>query len=62
MMYVIKKDGTLDPFNPDKIKVAVSKSAKRVMVELPEETKNSIASYVENKLIEAGEEKYPIEI
>ena len=60
-MYVIKKDGTLDPFNPDKIKVAVSKSAKRVMVELPEETKNSIASYVENKLIEAGEEKYPIE-
>ena len=60
-MYVIKKDGTLDPFNPDKIKVAVSKSAKRVMVELPEETKNNIASYVENKLIEAGEEKYPIE-
>ena len=35
MMYVIKKDGTLDSFNPDKIKEAVSKSAKRVMVELP---------------------------
>ena len=49
-MYVIKKDGTHDPFNPDKIKVAVTKSAKRVMIDLSEDTKNDIVSYVENRL------------
>ena len=49
-MYVIKKDKTLDPFNEDKIKVAISKSAQRVMSDLPEDTKNDIAQYVKNKL------------
>ena len=61
-MYVIKKDGTLDEFNPMKIKVAISKSAKRAMITLSEEVKEKIADSVKYKLMEKGEEKYPIEL
>lgn len=60
-MYVIKKDGTHDPFNPDKIKVAISKSAQRVMIKMSEETKEEVAKYVENILIEAGNEAISID-
>lgn len=60
-MYVIKKDGTHDPFNPDKIKVAVSKSAQRVMVELNDDIKNDIARYVEDILVKAGNEAVSID-
>lgn len=61
MFVIIKKDGTHDLFNPDKIKVAVSKSAQRVMVELSEEDKNKIANHVEELLISAGNESVSIE-
>ena len=61
MMYVIKKDGTHDPFNPDKIKVAISKSAQRVMVKLSEDTKEDVAKYVENILIKTGNEAVSID-
>lgn len=60
-MYVIKKDGTHDPFNPDKIKVAVSKSAQRVMVDLSEEEKTKIADYVKEVLDLAGNEAVSID-
>lgn len=50
-MYVIKKDGTNDPFNADKIKTAVEKSALRVMVDLSEEEKDNIAKKVSSKLV-----------
>lgn len=36
-MYVIKKDGTKEEFNPNKIVTAVSKSAERVLLKLTEE-------------------------
>lgn len=60
-MYVIKKDGTHDPFNPDKIKVAVSKSAQRVMVDLSEEEKTKIADYVKEVLDLTGNEAVSID-
>lgn len=60
-MYVIKKDGTLDPFNPEKIKVAISKSAKRVMVELSETVKQEVVNYVEEILSIEGNESVSIE-
>lgn len=60
-MYVIKKDGTHDPFNPDKIKVAIDKSAKRVMVTLSEETKQGVVNHVTNILVEAGNEAVSIQ-
>lgn len=60
-MFVVKKDGTLDPFNPEKIKMAITKSASRVMVNLTEAQKDEIAGTVEKQLIEAGEEKVSIQ-
>ena len=60
-MYVIKKDGTHDPFNPDKIKVAISKSAQRVMIKMSEETKEEVAKYVEDILIREGNEAVSID-
>lgn len=61
-MYVIKKDGTHDPFNPDKIKVAIDKSAKRAMVTLSEETKQDVVNYVEDVLVKAGNEAVSIDL
>ena len=49
-MWIIKKDGTKEKYNADKIKAAVSKSASRVMIELSEEDCNTIVSYVEADL------------
>ena len=61
-IYVIKKDGTYDPFNPNKIKLAVEKSAQRVMVDLPEEVKENIAQYVLNTLVEKDSNEVSIEL
>jgi len=61
MYIIVKKDGTLDPYNPEKIKTAISKSAKRMMVELTEDDKNNVVSFVEQKLAEIGEEKVSIQ-
>ena len=36
-MYIIKKDGTREPFNIDKVVSAVSKSAERVLYTLSPE-------------------------
>ncbi len=43
---IIKKDGTLQKFNPDKIKVAVMKSASRVLVKFTEDDLNKIIETV----------------
>lgn len=43
---IIKKDGTREDFNPEKIKVAVSKSASRVLVKFSEEDLNKIINIV----------------
>lgn len=62
-MYVIKKDGTNDPFTPEKIRVAITKSAQRVMVTLSEEDKNSVVDNVKEALQNRGEDKdVPIEL
>ena len=56
-MYVIKKDGQRQVFNPDKIKSAVNKSAKRAMVELSSEGYESLVKDVANLIEEIhGEE------
>ena len=43
---IIKKDGTREDFNPEKIKIAVSKSASRVLVKFSEEDLNKIIGIV----------------
>lgn len=64
MYAVIKKDGTLDPFTPEKIKVAISKSAKRVMIDLSEETKEGVVTHVKSYLDEQyhGDGLIPIDL
>ena len=45
-MIVIKKDGTKEKFNPEKIIIAVQKSASRVLITLTDEDKEKIVSHV----------------
>ena len=59
-MNVIKKDGTLEPYNFEKIRAAVSKSAGRVMVILTDGDFRVIKAMVENKLNLMGKENVPI--
>ena len=46
---IIKKDGTFQEFQPDKIKIAVNKSATRVMQKLSDYDLNYIVEYVYSK-------------
>ena len=47
---IIKKDGTLQKFNPEKIKVAVMKSASRVLVKFNNDDLNKIINTVLNTI------------
>ena len=64
-MYIIKKDKTLDPFNEDKIKVAITKSADRVMIKLTDSQKDEVVCKVIKGLKEqftlSDDLKIPIE-
>lgn len=57
---IIKKDGTLEPFNPEKIVNAVTKSSNRVMVNLSEEKKWDIVREVEEAIERAGVKEIPV--
>lgn len=49
-MKVIKKSGIIEDFNKEKIKVAIQKSAKRVVITLSEEEQNRVCNIVKNAL------------
>lgn len=51
-MNVIKKDGTLEPYNEQKIIDACDKAAKRAMIELTEKDYSNICASVWDKLVE----------
>ena len=53
---IIKKDGTFQEFQPDKIKIAVNKSATRVMQKLSDYDLNFIVEYVHNKAKEIAKQ------
>ena len=59
-MYIIKKDGTHEDYQPEKIKRASTLSAERKMVTLSAEDKDLIVSKVEEKLKKLGLEAVPI--
>ena len=59
-MNVIKKDGTLERYDPNKIVAAVSKSASRVMVDLSDEDKKAIVAFVSNELAKTDLTDIPI--
>lgn len=59
-MKIIKKDGTLEDYNFIKIKNAVTKSAKRVMIDLDDEAFNRLKDIVELRLSLLNTELIPI--
>ena len=52
MIQVIKKDGTLEDFNINKVVSAISKSAYRALVKFTDEEINNICNYVEKRVKE----------
>lgn len=61
-MYIIKKDGTHEDYQPEKIKRASTLSAERKMVTLSAEDKDLIVSKVEERLKKLGLEAVPIAV
>ncbi len=59
---VIKKDGSLEAFNVQKVIDAVGKSAYRALTKFTEEEKRNICQTVVDKINEIGEEKIPIQV
>ncbi len=59
-MYVIKKDNTHEPWNVQKVIVAVNKSAYRALIQFTQEELDFICKYVEEKAIALGQEGIPI--
>ena len=51
---IIKKDGTIEAFNPEKIKKAVSKSAARVLIKFTDEDLENIINTVVDSINEKG--------
>ena len=60
MVQVIKKDGTLEDFNVQKVVDAVNKSANRVLITFTEEEERFICQFVEERVAELGIEKVAI--
>ena len=59
---VIKKDGSLEAFNVQKVIDAVGKSAYRALTKFTDEEKKHICQYVVEKVDELDEDKIPIPI
>ena len=57
MIYVIKKDGTKEEFNAQKIVAAVNKSAARILYEFSEEEKDFICRFAEEHAASLGKMK-----
>jgi ribonucleoside-triphosphate reductase len=60
MIIVIKKDGTHEPFNFDKIINAVNKSSERVMVKFTEEELSKLKEQVMQKINKLGKDEISI--
>ena len=57
---IVKKDGTREHFNGDKIVVAVGKSASRILVKLTREEERAIVNHVKSEIIKRGLKEVPI--
>lgn len=57
---IVKKDGTREHFNGDKIVVAVGKSASRILVKLTKEEERAIVNHVKSEIIKRGLKEVPI--
>ena len=61
-VYVIKKDGSREAFNVQKVINAVGKSAYRALTKFTEEEEKHICQYVVDKVDELGQDEIPIPI
>ena len=61
-VYVIKKDGSKELFNVQKVITAVGKSAYRALTKFTDEDKRQICEYVINKVDEMGSSEVPIPV
>ncbi len=61
-VYVIKKDGSKEAFNVQKVIDAVGKSAYRALTKFTDEEKRRICQYVVDKVDELGQTQIPIPI
>ena len=59
-LIVIKKDGTREEFNPEKIVIAVGKSASRILIELTDQEKQRIVDHVLGDIEKRGLTEIPI--
>ncbi len=60
MYYVIKKDGTHEEFNIQKVINAITKSANRVLHEFTKQELDDICAFVENSVARYGSNEIPI--
>ena len=60
MIYVIKKDGTREPFDASKIVKAVNKSAKRILYTFTEEENAFICQFAREKAESLSKQEIPI--
>ena len=60
MIKVIKKDGTKEEFNVQKVIVAVNKSAERALIKFSEEDLRFICQFVEEQAEKMGKKQIPI--
>lgn len=58
---IIKKDGTLEPFDSTKIVAAITKSANRVMYTFTQEEYAQVVDWVESKITESNIKNIPIQ-
>ena len=61
MLYVIKKDGTREEFNPQKIVAAVNKSAERILYTFSEEEKDFICRFAQEHADSLGKNEIEIQ-
>ena len=60
MIYIIKKDGTKEEYNVEKVVIAVKKSAFRALVEFTDEDISKITTFVDSRVLRMNKDEIPI--
>ncbi len=60
MIYIIKKDGTKEEYNVEKVVAAVKKSAFRALITFTDEELGMIKTFVDSRVLNMGKDEIPI--
>ena len=60
MIYIIKKDGTREDYNVEKVVIAVNKSAARALITFTDEDISKITTFVDSKVLRMNKDEIPI--